>query len=330
MKPKIGLVGYFGWGNYGDELFVEAHKKNLSEDFDLEVVHDLLEAPYLSKQAIKNLESYDGFLIGGGDLINPNAISKLYWRRDYLKKPVFVYGIGVPNSKIKQSPALDYYREFFNHDNVKLTVLRDRESCQYFNSVIKPKNEALSYPDAVCSLEMPAAKSFDGKTIGFSIRSHHSVVGNYEQVREAVDTAKSLGYSVKLIVMSTGILGEKDYKVAKEFAKDDEEIIYSESLDDISSAIGGVDQLVSMKFHGMIVAAMYAVPSVQMSSTPKNRNFLRYLQRMELQSNYNSDDLYTRIPHYPAKIHSLLVRKLKRDSLEGYKRLRECMKETFN
>lgn len=329
MKPKIGLVGYFGWGNYGDELFVEAHKKNLSEEFDLEVVHDLLESPYLSDKALSKLDQFDGFLIGGGDLVNASAVSQLYWKKEYLSKPVFVYGIGVPTPKIKKSKALNYYQEFFNNDNVKLTVLRDRESCQYFNTVIAPKREAVFFPDAVCSLDMPKPREYEGKTIGFSIRNHRSVVGNYEEVREAVDQSKEYGYNVKLIVMANGILGKLDYEKAIEFAKPDEEIIYTESLDELSSAIGGLDQLVSMKFHGMVVAAMYAVPSVQISATTKNRNFLTYLQRMELQSNYNAPDLATRIPMYPSKIHSLLVRKLKRDSLQGYELLKAEMRKVY-
>lgn len=50
-KKKIGLVGYFGFGNFGDELFMDVHKQFLADDYELEVVHDLTEAPYFSQKS---------------------------------------------------------------------------------------------------------------------------------------------------------------------------------------------------------------------------------------------------------------------------------------
>jgi polysaccharide pyruvyl transferase WcaK-like protein len=135
-KINIGLVGYFGWGNFGDELFLEAHREFLSERFNLEVVHDQLVQPYFTGAALKRLNTYDGFLIGGGDLINPNAISSLYWRKEYLEKPVFIHGVGCPNLKVKKSNALSYYSEFFSSESVKYICLRDIESKTYFDTAI--------------------------------------------------------------------------------------------------------------------------------------------------------------------------------------------------
>jgi polysaccharide pyruvyl transferase WcaK-like protein len=328
-KPKIGLVGYFGWGNFGDELFVEAHKEYLGNEYDLEIVHDKLEAPYFSDRRISELERFDGFLIGGGDLLNPSAVSQLYWRDEYLKKPVFVYGIGVPQPNRKSSPAINHYKKFFSHENVKAIVLRDIESMKYFNAYIQPRVEAVTFPDAVFAMTSPKAVKSDEMLIGIAIRDHRSVVGGYSEVRKAADIAKEYGYKVRIIVMANGVLGEGDLRVAKEFAREGEEVVYSENLVDICRAIGECHQLISMKFHGMVVASMYSVPSVQLSATPKNKNFLRYIQRLDLQSNYNSEELWTRVPRYPAPIHSILVRKLKRDSMAGYNYLLKCMREVY-
>ncbi len=41
---RIGLVGFLGWGNFGDELFVETYRRYLSQDFEVSVIHDLLAA----------------------------------------------------------------------------------------------------------------------------------------------------------------------------------------------------------------------------------------------------------------------------------------------
>lgn len=329
MKPRIGLVGYFGYGNFGDELFVQAHNKYLSDKFDLKVVHDLLAAPYFSKEKFDELSSYDGFLIGGGDLINASVVSELYWRDEYLKKPVFVYGVGVPAPGRKSSKAINHYKSFFQNENVKLTVLRDEQSCKYFNYVIAPRNRAVFSSDAVCALDMPKARDYGEKTIGFCIREHRTVVGNYDHVREAADYAKKLGFTVKFIVLANGYLGNGDYQRALELSRPDEEVIFTQDLKEMCSTIGGLDLLVSIKFHGMIVASMYGVPSLQLSNTPKNINFLNYIERLELASDYLDPCLYQRIPRNPARLHSLLVKKLKDSSIKGYHLLKTKMSSEF-
>lgn len=329
-KPKIGLVGYFGWGNFGDELFMEAHKQFLADDYDLEVVHDQLEQPYFSDSALENLKSYDGFLIGGGDLVNPNAISELYWRKEYLEKPVFVHGIGCPVLKVKKSRALNYFHEFFSHDSVKHICLRDIESKNYFDAAVKPKIETVTYPDAVFAMDVPVIKrDSKEKILGVVLRSHVSLVGEYEQVRKAVDEAKSLGYQVRIIVAAFGKLGEGDLAVSKDFAASDEEIFYSNDLMELCTAMGSCNLILSMKFHTLVVGSMYGVPVIQLSSTQKNRNLFRYLQRPDLLGNYHDDFLYRKIPPVPAPIHSLMVRKLKRDAAHGYAELANAMGNVF-
>ena len=87
---RIGMVGYFGWGNFGDELFLKVHRQHLEDKYDLQVVHDLQQEPYHSRPLAEVVDEYDGFLIGGGDLLNPLRVSGLYWQMEYLKKPVIV------------------------------------------------------------------------------------------------------------------------------------------------------------------------------------------------------------------------------------------------
>ncbi len=329
-KPQIGLVGYFGWGNFGDELFLEAHKQFLAQDYDLEVVHDQLQQPYFSRSALERLNTYDGFLIGGGDLVNPNAVSELYWRKEYLEKPVFVHGIGCPNTKVKQSRALNYFHEFFCSYSVKHICLRDVESKSYFDKSVKPKLDTLTYPDSVFAMEIPPKiKVSKNKTLGVVLRSHRSIIGEYEAVRKAVNEAKALGYRVQIIVAAFGKLGEADLSVSKDFAEPGEELVYSEDLMHLCSAIGQCALVLSMKFHVLVVGTMYGVPVIQLSSTQKNRNLFRYLQRPDLLGNYNDELLYRKVPPVPAPIHSLIGRKLKRDAAQGYDVLKRAMDSIF-
>lgn len=330
-KPKIGLVGYFGWGNFGDELFIEAHKQSLGSTYDLEVVHDILQQPYFSKQALNNLDSYDGFLIGGGDLVNPNALSTLYWRDDFLKKPVFVHSIGCPNLKVKKSRALNQFHELFSHESIKHICLRDIESKRYFDEAVNPNIETVTYPDAVFSLNIPnATQDSKEKVLGVVLRSHASLVGEYQEVRKAVDEAKSIGYKVKVIVAAFGELGAGDLKVSQDFCEPDEEIFYSNDLMELCAEIGKCSLLLSMKFHVVVIGTMYQIPVIQLSSTQKNRNLFRYIQRPDLIGNYRDEMLYRQIPLKPAPIHSLITGKLKRDSRQGYAALKLAMDKVYD
>jgi len=161
------------------------------------------------------------------------------------------------------------------------------------------------------------------------LRAHNSVVGNYEYVSKAVEYARRLGYQVRLIALSRDKLLVADKILYREFAElnNINSIVYSDNFFDISKSLGQCSLVLSMKFHGLIVSSLYGVPTIQMSSTPKNRNFLRYIQRGDLLSNYLSEELQFHIPKYPAKIHSLLRRKLKRDAAQGYSVLIDSMKK---
>jgi len=320
-RPKIGLVGYFGFGNIGDELFIRVHNQHLSEKYELEVVHDMLEDPYLSEKARASLDAFDAFLIGGGDLINPNAVSKLYWRQDYLSKPVFVHGIGCPNHKVKSSKSLSYYARFFAHDSIQHVCFRDVESKAYFDSCIGSKIASYVYPDPVFSLTLPEKEKTNSKIIGIVLRNHKSMSGSYEQLRSAVNEAKSLGYKVRIIVGATGKLGREDLDVSMRFADEGEDIVSSETIDDLINAISGCSFIFSMKFHVVVLGTLYGIPVAQLSSTQKNKNLFRYLQRPDLLCNYLDPELARKVPVVGAPIHSLLVKKLRRDSCFGYEKL---------
>ncbi|MBD3667298.1 MAG: polysaccharide pyruvyl transferase family protein [Kangiella sp.] len=328
-KPKIGLVGYFGWGNFGDELFIKVHKQYLSENFDLEVVHDKLAEPYFSKKKLQNLSKFDGFLIGGGDLLNPRAVSSLYWREEYFSKPVFIHGLGCPVTYIKESKSINYYKQYFSNDAIKHICLRDIESKNYFDSIVQPKIETCVYPDPVFSLALPnKTSSNDEKILGVMLRSHRSLEGDYEHVRTAVEYAKKLGYRIKIIVGAFGELGKGDVKISNDFAKG-EEVVVSDNLMYISSEISKCSLLLSMKFHGLVVGTMYNIPVIQLSSTQKNKNLFRYLERPDLLGNYQDENLYQLIPKIPAPIHQLVVDKLKNDSKEGYRKLLAVMESVY-
>src|SRR5699024_11062194 len=98
---------------------------------------------------------------------------------------------------------------------------------------------------------------------------------------------------------------------------------------ELCQEISKVELLATIKFHGLVVATMYGVPAIAMSVTPKNRNFLRMIERPEMLVSYTSEGLPDRIHKHPARIHQRVRGHLYRTSREGYELLRSKLVESL-
>ena len=105
--------------------------------------------------------------------------------------------------------------------------------------------------------------------------------------------------------------------------------MHSESLDELCQEISRVELLATIKFHGLVVATMYGVPAIAMSVTPKNRNFLRMIERPEMLVSYTNEGLKDRIHKYPARIHQRVRAQMYYGSREGYELLKEKLAESL-
>lgn len=326
---KIGLIGFFGWGNFGDELFIEAHKAFLSDLGTPVVINDLQKKPYFTRPIDEIVEEYDCFVIGGGDLVIPWSVSELYWKAQYLSKPVFIVGIGVPTWGGYKKEMVIKYREFFGSDSIKLTIARDPESTQWINKHVQPKKEAVFYPDLVCALDMPSVNKGDEKVFGVVLRARRGGGDDFTTVRAACERAKELGYTVRHIVLGGMSTGQADLAVAKDFARDDEDIFYSEDVFEQCKAIGRCSALASMKFHGTVVATMYGIPSFILSATDKSRNFARMIERPDLISSFADAQLDRKLSLNPAPIHSAVRENLQHGARRGYEVLKSAIRQEF-
>lgn len=326
---KIALVGYFGWGNFGDELFLEVHRQQLAGSYDLFVAHDLLESPYFSRPVAEVVDEADAILIGGGDLLNPLRVSELYWQMEYLRKPTFVYGLGVPNQPFRREHVLAFYQDFFAHENCKLVVARDVESYTWIRENLDPGEKLTWYPDPVCAMDRPEVQPTDKGVLGVVMREHRSRSEDLGHLSDAIDVARQMGYTIRHIALATGTLGEGDLALAREIAEPGDEVVHSESLAELCQEISKVQLLATIKFHGLVVATMYGVPAIAMSVTPKNRNFLRMIERPEMLVSYTNEGLKDRIVRHPARIHQKVRAFLYYQAREGYGVLRSGLREAL-
>lgn len=292
---RIGLVGFFGWGNYGDELFHRIWQHSVGQFHETQLLHEKLESPYFLRPATEIASEVDGIIIGGGDLVIPNKISPLYWNRAWLTKPVYISGVGVPTWIKHEAPdVMERLRAFFQHPNVRYISARDSESAEWIRRKLQPRVVVEQHADLAFGSMYPPARSFEKPTVGISLRTHRAE-SDPTILLSACRQLQDEGYDILNIVMGTGRTRKADLEVAKAFPLESQEIFESESIDEISSTIGGLDLLISNKFHGTVVATTYGVPSVVLSSTSKSRNIYKRLGRTPLLSSATDEHLMDKI-----------------------------------
>lgn len=291
---KIGLVGYFGWGNYGDELFFSAFYE-LFATHEVVIFHDPVQEVLLPDFELL-VDSVDVIIIGGGDLLLPSGISWLYWNERFLKKPVFVYGIGVPTWVGSDPTALAHYTKFFLHENVKLLCARDDESAKWLKAQINPKIEIDVYPDIALARAFPQ-QIVESRTVGLVLRNQP----NYEtkMIYRLADLTEQFGLSLELILLGTGKTLVDDYEVINNFKFKKYKISICDTNTLLSRQIASCKFVLSMKFHGVIAAYQSGVSFISLSGA---NNFVSFMSQTG-NSQYSS---YWTDKELPSKFEKLI------------------------
>ncbi len=335
MKKKVvGLVGFFGWGNFGDELFVETYKHWLGKDYELRVLNDLIAKPYFSRPLKEVLAGVDAIVIGGGDLILPWTVSELYWRAEYLELPVFIVGVGVPTWKASSEPAIQRQAKFFQHPNVRMVEARDRESADWITKHLQPKVPVGASADIVFALPMPKlpASHVKGQVwgkprvggkpmLGIVTRDRKGEPDDLTHVLALCKKATELGFGIRHLILGVGDVGRRDLARASDLDVPGKEVAASDSLWDLCTAIGTCEAIASMKYHGTVVAVAYGVPSMVLSPTDKSRNLMRMIERPELLSSLADPRLKDRFSPYMASVPTTSRRMLRQRAESAMKQL---------
>lgn len=277
---KIGILGYFGFGNYGDELFHQVWCE-LFADHELitfQEVTGLEKCMHSNAQQRKEfIDSVDALLIGGGDLIRPSGKIN-YWFPELLSKPIFLYGLGVAKWLGKDPVIVEQIISFLKHDNVKQVGLRDIQSKEWLKNLdvtLEAKTEVT--PDIVFSMPKVGPKSFPRKRLGIITRHQKFYTPErIEQMKYIVDLYTELDFEVFELLASTGPEKEWDIEGSKGWDLG-VEVLTFDSDDEITEAISSCDIIYSMKFHGCVVGLLHNVPTISLLKTDKFKNLYKNL-----------------------------------------------------
>jgi polysaccharide pyruvyl transferase WcaK-like protein len=278
---QIGLVGYYGWGNLGDELFRETFEASLAEAADLRVLHDQLKPPYFSGPIEDAVTGTDAILIGGGDLLVPWKWSSLYWNPAYKHRPVFIAGIGVPTWEEGKANVVERYRRWFDDPAVRYAWLRDEPSADWVRRNLRPRAEVVSGPDVVFAYDLPAVTGKPATPV-LGVTARRGIRMETDDLRAICDAGRTAGYAIRHIVAANGTVGADDAALVETLRQPGEEVIRSESLDDVCRAIAGCTLVASSKFHVSLVATMYGVTPLVLQPTTKSVNLFGAFGRPDL------------------------------------------------
>ncbi|MEN9406740.1 MAG: hypothetical protein RLZ12_1024 [Bacillota bacterium] len=142
MKKRLNIYvsGYYGKGNFGDELFLMTFKQLFTE-------HHLFGlAKYI------DFKQVDAIIIGGGDIIAPYRFNNNYFQPDFLTKPRWIYGVGVVSAYQAVKGEVMLYQQYTQ--GAQGFVVRDIYSHKLAQQLqLHPRVELA--PDIVFSYQEP-------------------------------------------------------------------------------------------------------------------------------------------------------------------------------
>lgn len=275
---SVGLVGFFGWGNYGDELMHSVWAKAFEGRAQARVVHTLLHRPYFQHSAQEVAREFDSLVVGGGDLILPSSISSLYWNRAWLQRPVSVAGVGVAlEGRPARSDVVQRMGAFFQDSSVQSVSARDEDSAQWISEYLNPHVPVEVTSDLGFVATLPPAQATEASILGVVLRKAPDVV-QLRFVERLQNFAHQRNMRVEVLVLATGVERQTEVAALADKIPQDVFVRTAESLEELTRMIGGCTAIFTAKFHAAVVAARYGIPTVSLRTTHKIQSLAQSLE----------------------------------------------------
>jgi len=270
---KIAASGYYGMGNFGDDLFLHTLRQ---------VFGDHQVYPWNSRL---DPNQTDAFIIGGGDLITPYSFNKYYFPEQLKGRPTWVYGVGIVDAYPEHTWPEDQvsaYRDMISA--TQRAVFRDERSQEIARRAGFHRNVELA-PDIVFGYRQPAipVKRFSRRpTIGVVVFSYSSFP--MDHMAKLLSHLNQKGYHLMLIpVIHNPGNAFSDHGTCLQLKQKVKELTPHASIETLPflmdieltySLIQSVDYLISFKLHPSLAALRAGKPVLALSTMGKVHSLL--------------------------------------------------------
>lgn len=273
MEPiNICVCGYYGMGNFGDELFLRTYQQRFSRH------HVFSWEPFLDTDRI------DAVIIGGGDLITPYWFNEHYFPSSLQHLPTWIYSVGIADYYPMETwpkRELQKYRER-TQKAVRL-VVRDENSASLARKTKLHPNVEIA-PDAAFSYEVapiPIRAISPRPCIGICIHSYEHFA--YELMSDVLADLSQLGYDLLFIpVLNRAVNPYTDLPACRRLLKMVRDkcpyamlsILDMANLNQICNWLKKIDYLISFKLHPSLMAVRQGTPVLCINDHSKVKSFM--------------------------------------------------------
>lgn len=244
---NIGVIGYYGFGNAGDDVILENLRCILAPHRTIPLSVGLLHGP----DTVRRLNAFDYLVLGGGGLFRdapPSPFGTFDEWGDALQTPLGVLGLGVTrldDRYVKATQKLVEHSTFF--------VVRDEESRRLIgHSKVQVAADLTFYRPFRSPVDRPATEE---RVVGVNLRPAHTGIDEWTKV------IRTLGERTRAIPLSAHpALGDRDALLPV-----DPTCPEHFSID----MYAGLDLMIGTAFHSLIFAIQTGTPVVAINYDPK-------------------------------------------------------------
>ncbi|MBN1383481.1 MAG: polysaccharide pyruvyl transferase CsaB [Elusimicrobia bacterium] len=308
----IVISGYYGFKNAGDELILKAIINDLrSYNPDIEISVLSANPEETSKTynvysvnrwdipaVIKEISKCRMLLSGAGGLFQDTTGCLSLWYylliiliAKFLNKIVFIYAVGIGDIKYPFNAFL--IKKCFNRlDFVTVRTQQDKETLKTFGVT----KEITVTADPVFGLELPSfpknSKSQKQK-IGIIVRKTEKW---QQDIRLFSELSALLKKNPAADIVFVPFQLSKDLNLFKTLKKkfvQPAEIFLWENTEDLFKIFSQLDMVISMRLHGLILAAKYKIPFISIPKYSKIKNFIHTIgEKNVLTEKSTAEDIY--------------------------------------
>jgi polysaccharide pyruvyl transferase WcaK-like protein len=264
MTKKILIAGYYGFGNYGDELFANVFRTFLGEFFQLTFLPDALTDPYFPGEGLASIvERHDLVIVGAGDLLNPQYIPPFYLAEEFLRRKVIIEGVGVPLELGSSETATAHLGNFLSSKCVKGISVRDRLSHDFL--VENLGIDSLIKPDITLSLQILNQRP-KLRTVTISPRAHQDDEHYAAMIEVAAEIRQSA--TPEVLISSIGDTAKDDMEFSSAYFQSFEQFDFK-SIERITDFIASSEIVISDKFHVCLIGLIGGCTVIPISNSNK-------------------------------------------------------------